>query len=132
MRHHHTNLCRSQQRHAMGISLVVLPMKQEAMGKSREATGYTHREVTGNQSAKCKRKTGHCEHCHNFAAFLPILRKSGALQTYPTYLESVNQVSSYVEIQLIIYIYQYLGMGDIIKEIPSQKSQNKSLRIHTK
>ena len=56
MRHHHTNLCRSQQRHAMGISLVVLPMKQEAMGKSREATGYTHREVTGNQSAKCKRK----------------------------------------------------------------------------
>ena len=103
---------------------------------------WTH-NVSGNRSLgdflntsgiklNANRKAGHCNHCHNFAAFLPILRKSGVLQTYPTYLESVNQVSSYVEIQLIIYIYQYLGMGDIIKEIPSQKSQNKSLRIHTK
>lgn len=51
---------------------------------------WTH-NVSGNRSLgdflntsgiklNANRKAGHCNHCHNFAAFLPILQKSGALQ----------------------------------------------------
>ena len=131
MRHHHTNLCRSQQHHAMGISLVVLPMKQEAMGKSREATGYTHREVTGNQSAKCKRKNRSLWALPQFCCLPsdPSEKWSAANISHIPWVRESSIILCWDTVN-IIYIYVYISgngrynWGNTQPEVTKQVSSN--------